>query len=162
MDIRIRRFRPDDAPVLRSIFHSSVHTLAAGHYTLGQREAWAPLEYDAGDWAVLLQQLAPYVAEVEGSPVAYGDLQPDGCIDHFYVAGEWGRLGLGNALMAHLIQEAGARGLRVVQARVSKTAEPLFTKWGFQVEARHSVVLRGVQLTNATMRKELSGPPEEG
>ncbi len=162
MEIRIRRFRPDDAPTLRSLFHSSVHTLAAGHYSLEQREAWAPLDFDAGDWAVRLQQLAPYVAEVEGCPVAYGDLQADGYIDHFYVAGEWGRLGLGNALMAHLIQEAWARGLRVVQARVSKTAEPLFTRWGFQVEARHSVILRGVPLTNATMRKELSGPPEKG
>ena len=40
-------FHPNDAPVLRAVFHSSVHQLARQHYTAAQLQAWATVDYDA-------------------------------------------------------------------------------------------------------------------
>jgi putative acetyltransferase len=153
--MRIRRFKAGDEPVLRSVFFSSVHDLTGGHYSLEQQFAWAPVDHDPAAWARRIRDIQPFLAEVDGAVAGYADLQPSGYIDHFYVAGAFARHGVGRALMNHLL--ARARSLRIPElwSHVSLTAEPFFSKYGFQVEARNEFLLRGVTLVNATMRKSL-------
>ena len=149
---RIRPYRSGDAPALRRVFHSSVHALARGEYDEAQRRAWAPDEHDEAQWAQVMDRLQPFVLEVDGAVVAYADLQPDGYIDHFFVAGDSGGRGIGSRLMAHLLQQAAARGIGMLYAHVSLTAQPLFARAGFVLEAERQVVSRGVEMRNALMR----------
>ncbi|MDP1566076.1 MAG: GNAT family N-acetyltransferase [Polaromonas sp.] len=151
----IRNYRPDDAPLLRTVFHSAVHQLTARNYSAEQREAWAPLAHDAAQWAVRLQARQPFVAELDGEVAGFADLQDSGYIDLFFVAPAFAGRGVAKALMAHIHASAADRGITALSADVSLTAEPFFSKSGFTVEQRQQVERAGVVLDNARMSKVL-------
>ena len=145
--------QPDDAPALWAVFHSSVHQ----HYSAAQLQAWAPVDYDAAQWAERLRANRPWVAEWDGVMAGFADLQPSGYIDQFFVAGDAAGRGVGRALMAQLHQAAGQAGMARLWADVSLSAELFFSRNGFAVEARQQVALRGAVLANARMAKGLAG-----
>lgn len=119
-----------------------------------QLEAWAPVDYDIPAWQARIRANQPFVAEIDGRPVGYADLQASGYIDHFFVAGSHARHGVGRALMAYIFQKARQRGIALLSANVSRTAEPFFARNGFSVVARQQVLIRGVALSNALMEKK--------
>lgn len=100
-----------------------------------------------------MQKLDPFVAIVDGEIVGYADVQNSGYIDHFYVAGSHPRRGVGTQLMAVLHEEARRLGLAELTSNVSKTAQPFFARFGFQIIEHRSPVIRGVTVPNALMRK---------
>jgi putative acetyltransferase len=123
--IHIRRYQPGEAAALREIFHSAVHLIACRDYTADQVNAWAPRNLD---------------------PVS-------GYIDHFYDSGLHPRRGIGTLLMTRLLQEAEILGARFLTADVSKTAQPLFEKFGFVVVEQRYPECFGVVVPNAHMRR---------
>ena len=149
----IRNFRPGDAPLLRAVFHASVHQLAARDYTAEQRNAWAPPDHDAAQWAARMQANQPFVAEVDGEVAGFADLQASGYIDMFFVSPAFAGRGVARALMARIEASAAQRGIGTLFADVSLTAEPFFSKSGFAVEQRQEVERLGVVLRNARMSK---------
>lgn len=154
---RVRAFAPADAPALRAVFESSVHTLAAPYYTAAERAAWAPTEHDAAQWAARMRTLQPFVAELDGRIAGFADLQPTGYIDMFFVAGDCGGRGVARALMARIEASARDRGITDLWAHVSLAAEAFFQRAGFEVEQRQTVERAGVVLRNARMARTL-GP----
>ncbi len=92
---------------------------------------------------------------MDGAVVGYADLQPSGYIDHFYVAGAYANRGIGRVLMSHIHSVAKTNQVNELWSKVSLTAEPFFSKYGFHVEARNEFLLRGVKMFNATMRKSM-------
>jgi len=154
--LHIRPFTDADIPRLHAVFYSAIHQLAAGYYTPAQLDAWAPADRDMAQWRERILGIKPYVAEVDGRIAGYADLQADGYIDHFFVSGEFGRCGVGTALMNHLQAEAAARQIIELSSDVSLAAEAFFQSFGFEVETRQAVAVRGVVLHNAKMRKRLS------
>ncbi|MEJ8858422.1 GNAT family N-acetyltransferase [Variovorax robiniae] len=158
--MRIRDFRPGaDEAALRAVFRASVHQMGTAWYTPAQLEAWAPQDYDLAEWAERLRSNRPFVAEFAGRIAGYADLQDTGLIDHFFVDGAFGGCGVGTALMAHLHQSAHARGIGELHANVSLSAEGFFIRFGFVVEQRQQVDVRGERLRNARMRKLLGTSP---
>ena len=157
MNLQLRPFRNGDEAALRAVFYSSVHMLARRHYSPAQLAAWAPRLYDPAQWRALIHAHQPFIAELDGAIAGYADLQASGCIGHFFVAGAYGGLGVGKALMAHIHQQAASRGTGQLFSDVSLAAELFFRKSGFAVQARQQVDVRGVVLANARMRKALPG-----
>ena len=151
----IRNFEIGDETVLRAVFFSSVHDLTGGQYTPEQQAAWAQLQYDQTEWAIRIQGVQPFLVEIDGSVAGYADLQPTGYIDHFYVSGAYANQGVGRALMDHIHSVANSLQIKELWSKVSLTAEPFFSKFGFHVEERNEFILRGVKMSNATMRKSL-------
>lgn len=149
--VLIRPFHPGDEPALHAVFHSAVHGIAASRYSADQLDAWAPADYDSAQWAERIRRNQPFVAEIGGQPAGYADLQANGYVDHFFVAAEHARQGVGQQLMNHILKLAVQRGLQRVQAHVSLSAEPFFARNGFAVMARQTVTVRGVPLDNALM-----------
>lgn len=156
MPLHIRPFHEADAPALRAVFESSVHTLAAPYYTPAERTAWAPSEHDAAQWAERMRMLQPFVAELEGRIAGFADLQATGYIDMFFVAGDCGGRGVARALMARIEASAHERGIGILFAHVSLAAEPFFERAGFMVEQRQTVERAGVVLRNARMTRTLA------
>lgn len=159
--MRVRPVRQGEEAALRQVFFSAVHDTASRDYTPEQIDAWAPVakESDAAPWAERIRKIRPFVAERDGAIVGYADVQVNGCIDHFFVAGPAAGTGVGSALMERIHEVALARATACLFAEVSITARPFFEKWGFAVEARQTVTIRGVELTNFRMRKELAPIP---
>jgi len=151
----LREFRPGDEAALAAVLGSAVHDLAKADYTPEQLAAWAPMVFDEARWGERIRTLRPFVAEIEGAPVGYADLQASGYIDHFFVTGAYARRGIGSALMARIVREARERGIAEFFSNVRLTAERFFARHGFVVETRQVVVSRGVELANARMRRRL-------
>ncbi|WP_455231736.1 GNAT family N-acetyltransferase [Geopseudomonas aromaticivorans] len=148
----IRPFHIGEELQLRVLFHDSVHQLAARHYTAQQLEAWAPTEFDEQAWCDRIRRNQPFVVEDAAHRLlGYADLQADGYIDQFFIAGGAARRGVGTALLAFL--EARARQLAIVglSTDVSLCAEAFFRQAGFQVVERHLPVIGGIALANARM-----------
>lgn len=158
----LRRYQDGDAPALLAVFLSSVREIAARDYRPEQIAAWAPADLDPTAWASHLRALRPWVVTVDGDIAGYADLQPQGHIDHFFVAGAWAQRGVGRLLMHHLHGEAQRQGVRELTADVSKTAEPFFARHGFTVVERRFPERRGVVLENARMRKVVGNEPLPG
>jgi putative acetyltransferase len=151
--ITIRGYRTEDAPVLWAVFSSAIREIAARDYSPEQIAAWAPDTFDASRWAKRMADIAPFVAERDGHVVGYADVQPNGYIDHFFVAGHAGRQGVGTRLMHEIHSRADSSGLTALFADVSITARPFFERWDFAVEQEQRVFVGEISLTNYRMRK---------
>jgi putative acetyltransferase len=151
--ITIRRYTSGDAPALWAVYCSAIRQVASKDYSKDQIDAWAPANLDPAMWATRMEGIAPFVAERDGEIVGYADVQPNGYIDHFFVAGGATRQGIGSRLMEQLHSHAASLGLESLFAHVSITARPFFERWGFEVEQQQSLAVSGVSLTNFQMRK---------
>ncbi|MFA7281744.1 MAG: GNAT family N-acetyltransferase [Sterolibacterium sp.] len=153
--MRIRRLNQGEELALREIFFSSVHQLAKNHYSPEQLRAWSPMEFDRTKWISQIQALQPWVVLIDGELAAYADVQSDGYIDHFYVSGGHGGKGIGSALMAYLLAEARRTQMDSLYSKVSFSAQPLFLKNGFGITSVNTFMLRGIEISNATMVRKL-------
>ena len=152
----VRAFKDGDEPALQAVFYSAVHVIAAKDYALEQLDAWAPHRPDWDAWTARMRALQPFVAEADGRVVGYADLQSDGYVDHFFVAGKHARRGVGRLLMERLHARAAELGLVRLFSDVSLTAEPFFEHFGFRVVERKNAVSGKVSLPNARMEKTLA------
>jgi putative acetyltransferase len=154
-DLCIRPFREGDEESLRDVFYTSVHGLACRNYSAEQLAVWAPQEFDRAKWAARIQHNRPFVAEAGGQIVGFGDVQPDGYIDQLFVAPQAAGQGVGSALLAAIEDSARQRDIERLFSNVSLTAQPLFRRFGFEIEAEQTVNVAGVELQNARMFKRL-------
>ncbi len=154
--MHIRPFRPGDEAALYRVYYSAIHQIAVHDYTAEQLEAWAPKALDPAIWAERMRAIHPFIAEIDGQIAGYADVQASGYIDHFFVAGDFPRQGVGRALMERIHEEAARVGLAELTSDVSRTAQPFFAHFGFQLVEQRFPVVRGVTVPNALMRKDLS------
>ena len=154
----IRAFRPGDAPELARIFHSAVHGIGALHYSPGQVKAWAPGVPDprlflerAADGRLLL-----VAADDCDRPLAYGDLETDGHIDHLYCRPDVAGTGVAAALYDRLEAAAVERGIRRLHVEASEPARRFFLRRGFILIERRELALARVALHNFAMEKRLA------
>lgn len=151
--IQFRLFEHSDALSLRQVYESAVSQLTVGEYNLAQRTAWIQASADPKYWLRVLERIQPTVTLVDGKVAGYFDLQPDGLIDHFYVAASFAHQGVARAMMDEILQRAKLCDLSEIHAYVSLTAQPFFTRYGFEVVYRQNVEVGGQQLENARMCK---------
>jgi enamine deaminase RidA (YjgF/YER057c/UK114 family) len=127
--MHVRNFRIGDEAALHQVFLSAIHGVAINDYTLEQVEAWAPRNLDPVLWADRMRGIAPFVAEIDGKPIAYADVQASGYIDHFFVSGTTARpphleanayaqMRAAIATVAAALSEAGAELRHVVRTVV--------------------------------------------
>jgi len=154
-DVHIRAFKAGDERALFAVFFSAVHKVASSDYTAEQIEAWAPADLDQGEWQERMRAINPFVAELDDEIVGYADVQPSGYIDHFFVSGGHGGRGIGRQLMIHIHEAASRLNLSDLTSDVSRTAQPFFAHFGFQILEHQDRVLDGVAIPIARMRKLL-------
>ena len=151
----LRRFAEEDAPALWEVYFSAIRLTAARDYSPEQIEAWAPVGFSPGKWAARMRGIAPFVVEQDGVVAGYADVQRSGYIDHFFVAADFNRQGVGSVLMGAIHAVASEQRIASLFADVSITARPFFEDWGFVVEHERTLELRTATLTNFRMRKQL-------
>jgi putative acetyltransferase len=153
--IELREFRPGDEPALRAVYQSAIHEVAIRDYTQAQVDAWAPPHFDPELWARRMQGIAPFVVEQGGRIVAYADVQTSGYIDHFFVSAAANGQGIGRRLMERIHARAQELGITELTSEVSRTAQPFYKHFGFEIVDRHVKEVRGVGIEYAAMRKVL-------
>jgi len=155
--MHIRPFRPEDASALAHIFHAAVHRIARLHYSDEQVQAWAPQIPSAegfrsrrADGRLLL-----VAADRHDQPLAHGDLEPDGHIDHFYCRPDAAGTGVASALYDALEAEGRGRGLNRLFVEASEPARRFFLRKGFTLLGRRDFDIGGVPIHNFEMEKRL-------
>ncbi|MFA0328769.1 GNAT family N-acetyltransferase [Vibrio cyclitrophicus] len=151
--VRIRNYQTSDAKALWEIYFHTVRNVNVRDYSQQQVEAWAPNGFDSELWQKRMNELLPFVAELDGCVVGYTDLQPNGLIDHFFCHHEYQGKGVGKALMEHVFIVGLVRGVSRYFSEVSITARPFYEHLGFKVVNEQEVEMRGVKLTNYVMEK---------
>ncbi len=151
----IRRFQRGDEAALRQLFFETIRNVNRQDYTEEQVRAWAPEDYDAEYWATRIQDLNPFICEIDGEIAGYADLQSSGLIDHFFVSRHFQRKGVGSALFAQIEKEAQLLELESLHSNVSITARPFFEHFGFKVVEQQQLTINDVALTNFRMLRKL-------
>lgn len=95
-------------------------------------------------------------AGADGTPLAYGDLEPDGHIDHLYCRPDAAGTGVTAALYQALEAAARARGIARLHTEASEPARRFFLKQGFTVVSRNDFEVAGVAIHNWRMEKRLA------
>jgi putative acetyltransferase len=154
-DIEIRPYRAGDEDGIVRVFFDSVRHVGVRHYSAAQVEAWAPAPPDLG--IVLARvgdgRLTLVAVDADGAVVGYGDLEPDGHIDHLYCAPEAVAIGLGSRIVAALLEAAERQGITHLFVEASDAARPVFERHGFVVDRRNDLVRHGVALHNWSMTR---------
>jgi putative acetyltransferase len=154
----IRPYAAGDAEALGALFYASVREVGRRDYSAEQVAAWAPnppsperVHARASDGRLLLVAL-----DARGEPLAYGDLEADGHIDHLYCRPD--AVGTGAASRLYDALEAAARrqGLPRLYAEASEAARRLFLRKGFALVRRRDFAIGGVAIHNYAMAKALS------
>jgi putative acetyltransferase len=153
----IRPFRSSDADDLARIFFAAIHEIAKHYYSEEQVNAWAPVMPTAerfvqrgADGRLLL-----VAVNDSGGPLAYGDLEADGRIDHLFCRPDAAGTGVTSVLYDH-IEAAGAdRGLTRLFVEASEPARRFFLKKGFEVVERRDFELSGIPIHNFAMEKQI-------
>ncbi|MEZ9632175.1 GNAT family N-acetyltransferase [Vibrio cyclitrophicus] len=151
--VRIRNYQTSDAKALWEIYFHTVRNINVRDYSQQQVEAWAPNGFDSELWQKRMNELLPFVAELDGCVVGYTDLQPNGLIDHFFCHHECQGKAVGRALMEHVLAVGRVRGVSRYFSEVSITARPFYEHLDFKVVNEQEVEMRGVKLTNYVMEK---------
>lgn len=153
--MRIRRYRAEDAPLLARIFYETVHSVNGADYTPAQLHAWAPEVPDAQLWHARMSRRHTLVAEEDGEPIAFAELEPDGHLDMFYCHKRALRRGTGTRLYHAVECVARELGLERIFTEASITARAFFEHQGYRVKEVRTVVQRGAEVTNYAMEKAL-------
>src|SRR4051812_39898002 len=86
--IRLRPFRPDDAPALLALFRDTIRRVNSRDYSPAQVAAWASDDIDTVSWFGGFAGRFVPVAEEAGRPAGFAELEPDGHIDRVYVSAD--------------------------------------------------------------------------
>ena len=153
----IRPFLAADAVPLAALFHASVHQAGLRDYSPEQVSAWSPTVPDPARFIGRAQDGRIFLVAVDdaGNPIAYGDLERDGHIDHLYCRPDVVGTGIGSALYDALESAANDRGIEFLFVEASEAARRLFERKGFAVERRNDFAINGVPIHNYRMVKSL-------
>ena len=187
MNVRVRPATPDDIPALRALIAVSGIELSRGFYDDAQAAAMTREIY--GVDSQLIDDGTYYVVEEGDVLVASGGWSrrgtlfggdqakqahggigagPDPLLDPahdaariraFFVSPDHARRGLGSLLMRHCANAAFDAGFRRLTLVSTMPGRPLYAKFGFVVDALHTVTLQdGVEAPLATMSRALDAP----
>ena len=159
--MRVRRIKPGDEAQLAQIYFSAVREIASRHYTPRQVQAWAPEVPAPGSYSTKAAdgRTVLVAVDTDDRALAYGDLEPDGHIDHLYCRPDHAGTGVAAAIYDALEAAARSAGIDLLFVEASEPARRFFLKRGFALIARRDFELDGVPIHNFRMEKRLSGGP---
>src|SRR5437588_8737 len=102
----LRAYQPADPPALLALFRDTIRHINSRDYDADQIRAWASDDIDPAHWAERFRGRFVPVAETDGRPVGFAELEANGHIDRFYVSADHQRQGIGRGLMDALVTEA--------------------------------------------------------
>lgn len=156
MTVSVRPYEPDDAePTWESYFHA-VRDTASKDYSPDQVAAWAPAAVDLTEWNERRAAAHTFVAVIDDRVVGFSDVTDDGLLDMLFVHSAATGRGVARALVEAVVSKARELGLSELHTHASRTARPVFERFGFAVtRANEQNWIRGQNLPNYDMHLAL-------
>lgn len=154
--MEIRLFEPEDTEQIALLFHNTVRKVNIKDYSKGQIAAWSPEDIYFKDWKTACSSKYTYVAEEDNKIIGFGELEPNGHIDCFYIHYQHQRQGVGSEIYRAIETKARELNLTRLFAEASITAKAFFISRGFEVIKQQQVICRQEKFVNYLVAKVLS------
>ncbi|KPF52370.1 hypothetical protein IP65_16575 [Novosphingobium sp. AAP1] len=153
----IRKFEPNDADALATLFHATVHQVGIRDYSSEQVAAWSPSKPAVDRYLRQAEGMTILVAVDDHGVIAgYGILEPSGHIDHLYCRPDVVGTGVGSAIFTAMEETARKAGISCLFTEASEAARRLFERRGFKLDARNDFTINGVAIHNYRMSKSIA------
>jgi len=129
-------------------------------YSSRQVEAWAPDPGEPEGWNRRAQDGRTVLVAVNDAdePIAYGDLESCGHIDHLFCSPAACGAGVASAIVDELERVALAKAITRLYVEASECALALFERKGSARLERRDFPLRGVMIHHYALEKFISSP----
>lgn len=154
MQPNIRAYQSDDLNHVIAIFLAAIRETASKHYDRDQVNAWARVNREV--WAKRRAGHPTWIAEIDGRPAGFTDMEADGHIDMLYVDPAFQRRGVATLLLQTVESYARANHVLKLYSEVSLTARSTFERAGFVVVTPERVFRNGQWFERFKMDKNLA------
>ncbi len=151
--MELRTYHPSDAEAIVALFRDAVLNLGRQQYTEEQTKAWARHPENLGAFRVELSEGLTLCADVDGAPVAFGQLNPEDHVAYLYCHPAHARRGYATAILDELEERASGKGVDTLFSEVSCVARPLFERRGYRVDQEEHPIRHGVRFLRFRMGK---------
>ena len=151
----IRQGNPEDLPTILTLFKDTITFVCKKDYNTDQLEAWKSGADNLERWKKVMKEQLVLVAEMDHKIVGFCTLDQEHYIDLLFVHKDHQHLGIASLLYNLIEKEALKQNNLSLTADVSKTAKPFFERMGFHVLSEQTVNVKGVDLINYKMQKDL-------
>lgn len=154
-DIVIRKGSSNDLDAMQKLFTETIEVICRKDYNDEQRRAWQSGIENKARWQSVLRDQYVLIAENNHTIAGFCTLDQGNYIDLLFVDKNEQDKGIASRLYTMIEEEALKQNQKQLTADVSKTARPFFEKKGFQVVNEQTVNVRGIDLINYKMIKNL-------
>ncbi|MBL1219737.1 GNAT family N-acetyltransferase [Chryseobacterium sp. L7] len=152
----IRKGNFSDLAAMRRLFTDTISSVCKNDYNTDQINAWKSGADNDERWLKVMEHQLVMVAEIKGQITGFCTLDHGNYIDLLFVHKDFQHQGIAGKLYTFIEREARHQNQKVLTADVSKTARPFFEKMGFMVITEQTVSVKGTDLINYQMQKELN------
>ncbi|MGG7467925.1 GNAT family N-acetyltransferase [Chryseobacterium arthrosphaerae] len=153
--ISIRKGSLNDLPAMQQLFADTIQVICKNDYNDLQCNAWSAGADNEERWINVSKGQYVLIAEAENRLVGFSTLDQGAYIDLLFVHKDHQHQGIASLLYAKMEEEALRHSQKQLTADVSKTARPFFEKSGFRILKEQTVNVKGIDLINYKMIKNL-------
>ncbi|KAF2508074.1 GNAT family N-acetyltransferase [Flavobacterium zhairuonense] len=151
----LRKATISDLPEMKQLFIQTIQSVCKKDYNSDQIKVWVSGAENTQRWIDVIEKQFVLLAILENKIVGYGTLKEGNYIDFFFIHKDFQRQGIANKIFTKLELEAKNDLSKTITSDVSITAKPFFEKKGFIVKAEQKNLIKGVEIINYKMEKEL-------
>lgn len=151
----IRKGTPSDMEAMQKLFKETIEVVCRKDYNEEQRRAWQSGTENKERWRRVMSDQYVLIAECGQTIAGFCTLDQGNYIDLLFVDKDEQHRGIASGLYDMIEEEARRQNEKQLTADVSKTARPFFEKKGFRVVNEQTVNVRGIDLINYKMIKNL-------
>jgi len=153
--ILIRHAKLSDLLSMQELFVDTIETVCRYDYSPEQIAVWTSSVENVIRWTDKLMKQYFLIAEIDNKIVGYASLENNAYLDFMYVHKDYQRQGIANILYLEIESKAIKHGATILTSDVSITARPFFEKNGFRIISEQKNNIKGVEVINYKMTKEL-------
>jgi putative acetyltransferase len=146
---------PADAAALAATYRDAVLKLGPQAYSEEQVRVWARYPEDIATFRRALAAGLTLCIEVDGTAVAFGQLDTNDHIALLYCRASHARKGYASAILRGLERHAAQSGVAALQVEASAVARPFFERYGYRLLEEEYPVRHGVSFLRYKMVKML-------
>ena len=135
-----------DVPALAQLYAHTARTLGGWCYGPQQVQAWAAFGADTPAFSAYVLDAQTWVFESDcGELLGFCGVAASGEVHSLYVHASHTRQGLGSAMLAHALAQAGEQGVLDFAAWVTPFSKPVFERAGFRLTRTLTEDFNGAQ-----------------
>lgn len=153
--MNFRKATISDLPEMKELFVQTIQSVCKNDYNPDQINAWVSGAENTQRWIDVIEKQFVLLAIIENKIAGFGTLKDYNYIDFFFIHKDFQRQGIANKIFTELELQAKNHYSKIITSDVSITAKPFFEKKGFVVKAQQKNRVKGVEIINYKMEKEL-------